>query len=566
MHIDNQGKFVLKYPEHLIKCRPLFGLSELKRHIGKIKRTLILVEGEDCAKCVNALGYGLFAMSPHGGADNMDKADYSPLARQTVKLWADNDMETGKSRKGMETAAKLLIALDCKVYMIDETKIGLPDKGDVKDFIFNWLERTGYCAEKKEVTPEFIKALDRSVKKQIINQIRAIIDDASVPGDKVTDVPAVIGDAVRPQGETKEWQGVELIWGNTIIPEAYDWIWTGWIAAGKLQIFGGAPGCGKTTLTLSIMATISNGGQWPDGSNCEAGKVLMWSGEDGVKDTLAPRLMAAGANMNEIAFCGQVKRDMKGNPLPFDPSIDMPLLAKKMEEIGNVRLLVLDSVASAVGGDSHNNTETRRGLQPIVDLAQSVGCAVIGITHITKGSRGKSNQTERLNGSTAFGAVARGVWMASKDVEGGGRTLARSKSNLSLDHGGFSYSLETVPVPEYPHIEASRVVWGEALIGEASDLMNKSEGLESQSIGSKTSDAVEFLESQLAEGEMPSSEVKIAAKNEGITNKPLRKAFERLKVISREDRNALGHLKTHWKLPFQTIPKVNPQYNGGLAQ
>jgi putative DNA primase/helicase len=66
---------------------------------------------------------------------------------------------------------------------------------------------------------------------------------------------------------------------------------------------------------------------------------------------------------------------------PFDPSTDTSILKEAIEQIGNVRLIVIDPVSTAVAGDSHKSTEVRRGLQPLVDLVTTINAALLGITH-----------------------------------------------------------------------------------------------------------------------------------------------------------------------------------------
>lgn len=87
---------------------------------------------------------------------------------------------------------------------------------------------------------------------------------------------------------------VELLRANSIRPEKICWLWNGWLAAGKLHILGGAPGTGKTTLSLKMASIISRGGKWMDGTEAPAGNVLIWSSEDDAADTLIPRLIASG--------------------------------------------------------------------------------------------------------------------------------------------------------------------------------------------------------------------------------------------------------------------------------
>jgi putative DNA primase/helicase len=279
---------------------------------------------------------------------------------------------------------------------------------------------------------------------------------------------------VKP--EPKPTTSVTLIRGSDIRPEPIDWLWRGWLAAGKLHILAGAPGTGKTTIATSLAAIFSRGGIWPDGSKAGRGSVLIWSGEDDPQDTLAPRLIAAGADMGLIYFVGNVF-DYDGHRA-FDPARDMDALATAAKSAGNVRLLIVDPVVSAVSGDSHKNTETRRALQPLVDFGIEHGCAVLGISHFSKGSAGR-DPVERVCGSIAFGALARIVLAAAKmpdrDGEPGGRVFARAKSNIGPDSGGFRYDLAQVPLTQHAGLIASSVLWGEPREGSARELLAEAE-------------------------------------------------------------------------------------------
>ena len=263
---------------------------------------------------------------------------------------------------------------------------------------------------------------------------------------------------------------VVLTCGADMTPQPVRWLWQYWLALGKLHILAGAPGQGKTTIALAMAATITIGGRWPDGSRCALGNVLIWSGEDDPADTLVPRLMAAGADRARCYFIEGARRD--GEVVPFDPARDLGQLLEAIEKIGGINLLVIDPVVSAVTGDSHKNTEVRRALQPLVDLAASCDCAVLGITHFAKGGQG-TDPAQRVVGSVAFTAVARVVMVAAKvkgDEEGqDARILARSKSNIGPDDGGFQYFLEqSEPLPG---IQASRIAWGKAVEGTARELL-----------------------------------------------------------------------------------------------
>ena len=285
---------------------------------------------------------------------------------------------------------------------------------------------------------------------------------------------------------------VILTCGTDLTPEPYRWLWQYWLAMGKLHILAGAPGQGKTTIALAMAATITIGGRWPDGSRCAPGNVLIWSGEDDPADTLVPRLMAAGADRARCYFIEGARRG--GEVVPFDPARDLGQLLEAIEKIGGISLLVIDPVVSAVTGDSHKNTEVRRALQPLVDLAAKCDCAVLGITHFAKGGQG-TDPAQRVVGSVAFTAVARVVMVAAKvkgDEEGrDARILARSKSNVGPDDGGFQYHLEqSEPIPG---IHASHIAWGKAVQGTARELLTDPDDEPQED----ASDAVEMLRAEL---------------------------------------------------------------------
>lgn len=95
---------------------------------------------------------------------------------------------------------------------------------------------------------------------------------------------------------------VRLIRGDAVALEPVRWLWPGFLPAGMLTILGGSPGCGKTTIALSLAAIITRGGAWPDGTRCaQPGDVLVWSGEDG-HSVIAARLQAEGADMRRVHF------------------------------------------------------------------------------------------------------------------------------------------------------------------------------------------------------------------------------------------------------------------------
>jgi putative DNA primase/helicase len=317
---------------------------------------------------------------------------------------------------------------------------------------------------------------------------------------------------------------VELLCAADIVPQPIEWLWPGWLAVGKLAILAGLPGTGKTTLALALAATITRAGHWPDQSPCaKGGRVLVWSGEDDPGDTLVPRLQAAGADLDRVQFLNAVW-EQRGKRA-FDPADDMPKMATAIERHGDVRLLIIDPIVSAVKGDSHKAAEVRRSLQPIADFAMRQRCAVLGITHFSKGSGG-SNPLDRVIGSQAFGALARIVLVAGKSEQGEGRVLARAKSNIGPDDGGVGYTLEDVVLPS--GITTSRVLWGEMLAGSARELLGEVERVEEG--GSAVDGAGLWLQAFLAEGPQKSADIQAAGQAQGYSWRIVQRAKKTLGI------------------------------------
>jgi putative DNA primase/helicase len=311
--------------------------------------------------------------------------------------------------------------------------------------------------------------------------------------------------------------------------EPVRWLWPGFLPAAMLTILGGAPGCGKTTIALSLAAIVTSGGAWPGGSRGNApGDVVIWSGED-AHAVLAARLVAMGADMRRVHFIDGITGS-EGEA--FDPGRDMPLLEATAERLAAPRLLILDPIVSAVAGDSHKGAEVRRSLQPVVALAQRLGCAVIGITHFSKGTAG-SDPAERITGSIAFAALARLVLVAAKVKAGDDgearRVLVRAKSNIGPDDGGFAYSLDRVDV--MPDVEGQRVLWLEALQGSAREVLAEAESDPGGSDESSAlAEAVQFLRSELRDGSKPAKLIFREAHDAGHSERTIKRAKAELHV------------------------------------
>lgn len=343
---------------------------------------------------------------------------------------------------------------------------------------------------------------------------------------------------------------VQITCAANIKPEAIRWLWDGWLARGKFHIFAGQAGTGKTTIAIAIGATISQGGRFPDGTRAPVGNVLIWSGEDSAQDTLVPRLLAAGADMKRVHFIGDVHH---GDEIrSFDPATDIKAMCDAATRIGDISLLIVDPVVNAVAGDSHKNGEVRRALHPLVEFGEKLDCAVLGISHFSKGTGGK-DPMERVTGSLAFAALARVVLATAKINDGDTtkRIFCRAKSNIGVDHGGFEYDLHQKEIEGHKGVFASYSAWGEAVEGSARELLAESEPVNDDGEGAS---AEQFLRETLGNGALPQKEVEADFKGAGFSLSTIKRAKKRIGVVSKKD----GMRGTwFWSLPSKNHEEVH---------
>lgn len=486
----------------------LYNLNRLAKYP---TQTVYLVEGE---KCVDALTKLKLLATTSGGAQSDDKADWRPLAGRKIIAWADND---NAGLGYIQRATQKLKALNATVKQVDIDQLNLPAKGDCVDWL-QWFD-------------------DYYKRNAIKADIEALPLIAGAIQSPVSDYLSV----VASEGLAHEYHStVSLQCAADIKPEAIDWIWYGYIAKGKLIIFAGTAGTGKTTIAIAFAAIITTGGKFPDGSLCPIGSVLIWSGEDSPADTLIPRLMAAGADLSKVHFIGDtLTADYKSRS--FDPAIDMQALTVQAATITDLALLIIDPIVNAVAGDSHKNGEVRRALQPVVDFGERLNCAVLGITHFSKGGQG-TNPLERVTGSLAFGALARIVLATAKidDGENTRRIFCRAKSNIGLDTGGFEYDLKQKEVQT--DIFSSYALWGKAVEGNARELLAEPTPDDS------ASDCVEFLTELLKAGRMSAKDISTEGRSSGYSENQLRRAREKLKIKPHRTGFGKGSI-VYWDLP-----------------
>ena len=205
----------------------------------------------------------------------------------------------------------------------------------------------------------------------------------------------------------KEQNDYRITYYNTVSSKEVDWLWYPYIPYGKITILQGDPGEGKSTMMMQLAALITNGDAMPDGSGDRIpGNVIYQAAEDGIEDTIKPRLEAAGADCSRIAFLEQSDEE---------PILLNDVRLAQAIEGTKAKLLVIDPLQAYLGmdGEMQRSNSVRSVLGNLVKVAERTGCAVVLIGHMNKSNRAKG--IYRGLGSIDIAAVARSILLVGRD-------------------------------------------------------------------------------------------------------------------------------------------------------
>ena len=329
---------------------------------------------------------------------------------------------------------------------------------------------------------------------------------------------------------------------SELTPLCIDWIWPSYLAAGKLTLIDGDPSQGKSLLALDLAARLTTGREWPDGQNGSAPQpVILFAGEDGIQDTVQPRLRAAGADLSFIHILGTPSAHGGSGCTPRLPD-DCDLLRGMLRDTRS-RLLIVDPLFAFLGQgrSAGNDALIREVLTPLYRIAEEARAAVLMSRHLTKGL-GK-HAIYRGSGSIALIGMARAAFLvANAPEEADLHVLACTKNNLASPPPSLGYRIAATPDGQ------PRLTWTGRVDVTADDLVSNA----NYSIGEALADAVVFLEQLLQDGSCPSEEAYRQARAAGIAERTLRRAKNQLGVISEkvcdEDKHAW-----HWRLPTAAL-------------
>ena len=316
----------------------------------------------------------------------------------------------------------------------------------------------------------------------------------------------------------------------------------------SLTIAAGGPGLGKSQFGVWMTARVTTG-TLPGGLYGTPRGVIYAATEDSWSMTIAPRLVAAGADMDRV-FRVDVMDDERLHARLALP-IDTSLLGKAAEEY-SVALLVADPLLSMIDSsiNDYRATEIRSALEPLVAAADRYNFSVLGLAHFTKA--GGTDPLSRVAGSGAFGQLIRALIAFAKQEGDDGTdefVMSLEKNNLGrLGLPSHSYAIQsaTVDTDEGPSY-TSRFVLGPESMTSVREVMRAEFSGES---GASAGEAVEWLRGWLTDagGSAVGREIKKAARVEGFSDSTIDRARRKLKVKSRQEGFAKDRT-SHWYLP-----------------
>lgn len=322
-------------------------------------------------------------------------------------------------------------------------------------------------------------------------------------------------------------------------PETVRWLWRARIPLGKLTIFDGDPGVLKSTATLDITARLSRAAPMPDGSHSDVdgprGTVLL-TAEDGLADTIRPRLDAAGADAARVVALKAVATE-DGERLPTVDDLDA--LRDAIEAV-DAALVVVDPLVAYLGAEvnSYRDQDVRAALAGLAELADELGVAVVAVRHLNKS--GGDNPLHRGGGSIGLIAAARSGLLVARDPEepdGERRILATTKCNLAPEPPALAFRPKVVD-------GVVAVAWEGETKHAARDLLTTSTSEERTA----REEAADYLRQRLRDGPAPVEELRRKADDLGVSWRTMRRAKQ--KVGAKHDSIGFGADKTWWwRLP-----------------
>lgn len=328
--------------------------------------------------------------------------------------------------------------------------------------------------------------------------------------DKAIESHPQVDKLEKKRKEKKEF--ITIVPLEDIQPEVVEWLWYPYIPKGKLTIIEGDPGLGKSWLTMALANYISEGKKLPYNEDKHKGPVLILSAEDGIADTIKPRIISLGGT----------GKDIYAIPEAFNFSIaGIEALDQAISKI-NPLLIIIDPLVAYFGGkvDLHKANETREIMSKLSILAEKHKTSILCVRHLAKGQKDKA--IYRGIGSIDLTAAARSCLAIGRNPENPneGRVICHIKCNLAPLGKPLSYYL-------HPNNKKSPFEFGEHISVDVNAVLNQ----EPTDVKGILEEASDWLEAYLqTNGPTKVVDIKRESEGRGILWENLRKVKKSLKI------------------------------------
>jgi len=325
--------------------------------------------------------------------------------------------------------------------------------------------------------------------------------------------------------------------GADIPLSTVSWLWFGVVPIGKLTIFEGDPGKGKSVATADIAARVTTHRRMPgDQPNGLDGPyaALIISGEDDYADTIKPRLLAAGVDESRIVRL-TLERDSDGNAIPLTlPNglirIREAIAGAKRDRGLVVKLIIIDPITNYLGERTNSNVDpsVRAVLFPLSELAQELEVAIILVRHLNKA--GEMKAMYRGGGSIAFIGMSRSAYVfEAHPTEPEQVVMASVKTNLVARDDKWSYTYHLESSTKY---DAPEVRWGDRIRMDADTLLK---GHDARKDAPERERAEKLLNDLLDEekGVLTVERIEEEMKKAGISWSTAKSAKKELKLVAK---------------------------------
>jgi hypothetical protein len=300
-----------------------------------------------------------------------------------------------------------------------------------------------------------------------------------------------------------------------------DWLWYPYIPYGKITIVQGDPGDGKSAFLLNLAALLTLGKSLPgNAEEQEPMTVIYQNAEDGIEDTIKPRLENIGADCSRVAYLDGDGRSFSA----CDESIERAIVRS------HARLLVLDPIQAFIGdADMNRANDIRVIMTKLADIADKTGCAIVLVGHMNKNSGGKG--LYRGLGSIDFTAAARSVLLVGRVKDAPNvRAVVHIKSNLAPEGGAVVFELS----------EGNCFRWIDGFSITQEELLGESVKTDD----GKFIEACKLLSDLMGDGKKLASECYAKCKQQGIGTRTFEHAKATLGIKSERKQE-----KWYWALP-----------------